>query len=44
MKLKYNLDAIQCCLNAGLHDYLYGNSHILNNYEDVGRMFPACYL
>lgn len=41
---KYNLDAAQCALNAGLHDYIFGKYHILNNYEDIGKAFPANYL
>ena len=41
---KYNLDAVQCALNAGLHDYIFGKYHILNSYEDIGKAFPANYL
>ena len=41
---KYDIDAIQCALNAGLHDYIFGAEHILNSYEDIGKAFPANYL
>ena len=41
---KYDIDAIQCALNAGLHDYIFGTEHVLNSYEDIGKAFPANYL
>lgn len=41
---KCNLDAVQCALNAGLHDYIFGKYHILTSYEDIGKTFPANYL
>ena len=41
---RYNIDAIFCALNAGLHDYLFGDHHAMINYYDVGRAFPANYL
>ena len=41
--LKYNIDAIQCCLNAGLQNYL-ENNFIATNYEQIGKAFPAYYL
>ena len=41
---KYNIDAIFCCLNAGLRKYLDGNHFILASYDDVGKAFPATYL
>lgn len=41
---RYNLDAVFCALNAGLHDYLFGDHHAMISYYDVGRAFPANYL
>lgn len=41
---RYNIDAVFCALNAGLHDYLFGDYHIISSYTDVGRAFPANYL
>lgn len=41
---KYNIDAIQCALNAGSENYLSANYHILLSYEEIGKMFPAYYL
>lgn len=40
---KYNIDAIQCCLNAGLREYLL-HPQIFTSYEAVGKAFPAHYL
>ena len=41
--LKYNIDAIQCCLNAGLENFL-EKPFIALNYEEVSTAFPAYYL
>ena len=41
--LKYNIDAIQCCLNAGLQNFL-EKPFIALNYEEVSTAFPAYYL
>ena len=43
---KYNLDAIFCCLGAGLEDYIkMGNGNrILTSFESIGAAFPANYL
>lgn len=41
---KYNIDAIQCALNAGMEDYLKNNCPILASYEEIGKAFPANYL
>lgn len=41
---KYNLDAVQCALNTGLHDYIFGKYHILTSYQDIGAAFPAYYM
>ena len=41
---RYNLDAVFCALNAGLHDYLFSDYHIMSSYADIGRAFPANYL
>lgn len=40
---RYDLDAIQACLNAGLADYL-DKPFIATLYEQVGKAFPAHYL
>ena len=41
--LKYNVDAVQCCLNAGLQNYL-ENSFIATSFKQIGDAFPAYYL
>lgn len=41
---KYNIDAIQAALNAGMENYWNSKYSIFTNYEDVGKMFPAYYL
>ena len=41
---KYDIDSIQCALNAGAENYLDSNNSILSSYEEVGKMFPAYYL
>ena len=41
--LKYNIDAVQCCLNAGLQNFL-EKPFIALNYEEVSAAFPAYYL
>lgn len=41
---KYDLDSIQCALNAGAENYLASDYHIACSYEEVGKMFPAYYL
>lgn len=41
---KYNIDAIQCALNAGAENYLSAKYHILSSYEEIGKMFPSYYL
>lgn len=42
---KYNIDAVQCCLRAGLDSYLFSaKQHILTDYDEVGKAFPAYYL
>lgn len=41
---KYNLDAIQAALNAGLKKYMDGRRKILGSYEEIGDAFPANYL
>lgn len=40
---KYNIDAIQSALYAGMENYFNGNS-VLWSYEEVGKTFPAYYL
>lgn len=40
---KFNEDAIQAALNAGLRSYL-ENPFIAQDYESVGKAFPANYL
>lgn len=40
---KYNVDAIQACLNAGLRNYFEGDI-ILDSYEKIGAVFPSLYL
>ena len=38
---RYNLDAVFCALNAGLHGYLFGDQHAMISDYGVGRAFPA---
>ena len=40
---KYNADAIESALRAGMENYFNGNA-ILCSYEEIGRTFPALYL
>lgn len=40
---KYDLDAIQAALNAGLYEYLC-KPFIATDYERIGKAFPAHYL
>ena len=40
---KYDIDAIQAALNAGMENYFNGCS-ILSSYEEIGKTFPALYL
>lgn len=44
IKEKYDMDAIQCALNAGAEKYLASKYSILTSYEEIGKMFPAYYL
>lgn len=41
---KYDVDAIQSALNAGMRNYFDAEHTILTSYEDIGKMFPAYYL
>ena len=41
---KYDLDAIQSALNAGMENYFNGAYGILGSYEEIGETFPALYL
>ncbi len=41
---KYDLDAAFCALNAGLENYMNSEVRVLNDYKDIGEMFPALYL
>ena len=41
---KYDIDAIFSALNAGFENYLCGDCHILESYEDIGNMYPASYM
>lgn len=41
---KYNIDAIFSALMAGMERYINEKYHILNSYEEIGKMFPANYL
>lgn len=41
---KYNIDAIECCLRAGLCEYLLTKYHILSTYEEIGSIFKSLYL
>lgn len=41
---KYNIDAIFCCLGAGLENYINRKYSILSSYEEIGEAFPANYL
>ena len=41
---KYDIDAIFCCLGAGLEEYIKNGSKILWSYEEIGKAFPAYYL
>lgn len=40
---KYDNDAIFCCLNAGLRNYM-DNYFIACDYVSIGKAFPAHYL
>jgi hypothetical protein len=40
---KYNEDAIFCCLNAGLKNYM-EKPFIASMFEQIGQAFPAYYL
>ena len=44
VKSKFDIDAIFCCLNAGLENYLNSKYHIIASYEEIGKIFPALYL
>lgn len=44
IKVKYNVDAIFCCLNAGLEEYISKKCPIFTNYEDIGKIFKSNYL
>ena len=41
---RYNVDAIQSCLRAGLHEYLTRGCPVFSDYEDVGKCFKSLYL
>ena len=41
---KYDIDAIFCCLNAGLRTFMDLKYKILKSYEEIGKIFPAHYL
>ena len=41
---KFDIDAIYCCLGAGLEEYYNNGGKILWSYEDIGAAFPALYL
>lgn len=41
---KYNIDAIFCCLGAGLEEYITNGGKILWSYEEIGKAFPTYYL
>lgn len=41
IKDKYNIDAIFCCLNAGLEKYINEKYHILTSYDDIGKIFQS---
>lgn len=41
---KYDIDAIFCCLNAGMENYFKGDYAILSSYEEIGKTFPSLYL
>ena len=41
---KYNIDAIFSALMAGMEGYMNTKYHILQSYEEIGKMFPANYL
>ena len=40
---RFNVDAIRCCLNMGLADYL-DHMFIATDYAQIGKAFPASYL
>lgn len=41
---KYDIDAIFCCLNAGLEKYINSKYSILTNYSEIGAIFASNYL
>lgn len=40
-KNRYDIDAIFCCLNAGLEGYINEKYHILSSYEEIGKIFKS---
>ena len=40
---KYDIDAIFCCLNAGLEEYI-KRPFIASTYEEIGNCFKSLYL
>lgn len=41
---KYDIDAIFCCLNAGMENYLKSKCDVLSSYAEIGKTFPSLYL
>ena len=41
---KYDIDAIFCCLNAGMENYFKSDYTILSDYKEIGKIFPSLYL
>jgi hypothetical protein len=44
IKRKYDIDAIQSALTAGLKNYFDNPYRILSSYAEIGKIFPALYL
>ena len=41
---KYDIDAVNACLNAGMENYFKEPYGILTSYEAIGKVFPSLYL
>lgn len=41
---RYNIDAIDCCLRAGIEDYFNADYAILTSYAEIGKIFKSYYL
>ena len=42
--IQFDIDAVFCCLNAGMENYFNSPYSIISSYEEIGKIFPAYYL